>query len=100
MGERVSPVSPASVAKHAFGDAPLEPADGVILRKLPATRAAEHVYRGPYEELPALYGALEAAIRERGPGPEDLAREHYLVNPSTAADPADFVTRIVWPVSS
>jgi hypothetical protein len=45
-----------------------------------------------------VYGALEAAIREQGLVPEDLAREHYVVNPGTAADPADLRTRIVWPV--
>ena len=67
--------------------------------ELPATRAAEHVHRGPYEELPAVYGALEAAIRGRGLVPGDLAREHYLVNPGTG-DPAAFRTRIAWPIAS
>jgi DNA-binding transcriptional MerR regulator/effector-binding domain-containing protein len=82
-----------------IGKAKLEPADDVIVRELPATRAAEHLHRGPYDELPALYGALETAIRERGLVPEDLAREHYLVSPSTVEDPAGYETRIVWPVA-
>jgi effector-binding domain-containing protein len=72
-----------------IGDARVEGSDGVIVRELPAARAVEHLHRGPYEELPALYGALEAAIRERGLVPEDLAREHYLVSPNTRDDPAD-----------
>jgi effector-binding domain-containing protein len=72
----------------------------VIVRELPATRAAEHLHRRPYEELPALYGALEAAIRERGLVPGDLAREHYLVNPSTVGDRADFQNTDHWPVAS
>jgi hypothetical protein len=50
--------------------------------------------------LPALYGALEAAIRARGFAPDDLAREHYVVNPTTASNPADFETRIAWPIAS
>jgi DNA-binding transcriptional MerR regulator len=83
----------------AIGDATLEPADGVIVRELVATRAAEHLHRGPYEELPALWGALEAAIRDRGLSPRNLGREHYVVNPSAAEDPADYETRMVWPVS-
>ena len=82
-----------------IADAELEVADGIAIRELPATRAAEHLHEGAYEELPALYGALEAAIRERGLVPENLAREHYIVNPGMTADPADFRTRIVWPVA-
>jgi DNA-binding transcriptional MerR regulator len=83
----------------ALGDATLEPADGVIVRDLPAARAAEHLHRGPYEELRALWGALEAAIRGRDLTPRNLGREHYVVNPSTAEDPAAYETRMVWPVA-
>lgn len=82
-----------------IGDAQVEEAEGLVIRELPATRAAEHVHRGSYDDLPAVYGALEAAIREQGLVPEDLAREHYVVNPGTATDPADYETRIVWPVA-
>ena len=73
--------------------------DGLSVRDLPAVRAAEHVHHGAYEELPEVYGALEAAIRRRALEPADLAREHYLANPATHSDPSDFVTRIVWPVT-
>jgi DNA-binding transcriptional MerR regulator len=78
--------------------AELEEADGVVLRALPATRAAEHLHRGPFEELPVVYGALEAAIRRRGLQPQDLAREHYPAKPG-AEDPTDRDVRIVWPVA-
>ena len=81
-------------------DADLEAADGVSIRELPATHAAEHLHQGPYEDLPALYGALDAAIRGRGLLPDDLAREHYIANPSTVTDPAYFQTRIVWPIAT
>jgi DNA-binding transcriptional MerR regulator len=82
-----------------IGETEVEARDGLLVRRLPAARAAEHVHEGPYEELPALYGALEGAIRGRGLEPQDLAREHYLVHPGTEDDPAAFRTRIVWPVA-
>jgi DNA-binding transcriptional MerR regulator len=82
-----------------IADAALQDEDGVAVRTLPATQAAEHVHEGPYEELPALYGALETAIRSRGLEPGDLAREHYVVNPGSKSDPAQYRTRIVWPVA-
>jgi DNA-binding transcriptional MerR regulator len=83
-----------------IGDADVKAAEGFLVRDLPAARAAEHVHEGPYEGLPALYGALEGAIRRQGLAPLDLAREHYLVNPGTEQDRAAFRTRIVWPVAS
>jgi DNA-binding transcriptional MerR regulator len=83
-----------------IADADLDVADGIAIRELPATRAAEHLHEGAYEELPEVYGALEAAIRERGLVPQDLAREHYVVNAGMTADPPDLRTRIVWPVAS
>jgi DNA-binding transcriptional MerR regulator len=82
-----------------IGDVSNEGIDGVIIRELPSARVAEHVHTGPYEELPALYGALEDAIRSRDLEPQDLAREHYLVSPQTETDPSRLVTRIVWPVA-
>ena len=82
-----------------IADAGLDVADGIEIRELPATRAAEHLHEGAYEELPAVYGALEAAIRGRGLVPQDLAREHYIVNAGMVEDAADFRTRIVWPVA-
>ena len=80
-------------------DAMPEPSDGVMVRELPATRAAEHLHQGPYEELPAVWGALEAAIRDRGLSPRNLGRDHYVVNPSATDDPAEYQTRLVWPVA-
>jgi len=82
-----------------IGDASLSPSEGVELRELPATRGAEHVHRGPYEAVPDVYRALEAAIRSRGLEPRDPAREHFVANPSSTDDPDGYVTRIVWPVA-
>jgi DNA-binding transcriptional MerR regulator len=73
--------------------------EGIAVRELPATRAVEHIVEGPYEQLPDVYRALESAIRDRGLKPQDLAREHYVVNPGDSDDPAAYRTRIVWPVA-
>jgi hypothetical protein len=34
-----------------IAEAEVEAADGVVIRELAATRAAEHLHQGPYEEL-------------------------------------------------
>jgi DNA-binding transcriptional MerR regulator/effector-binding domain-containing protein len=73
--------------------------DGITLRELPPARAVQHVHRGPFEGLPDVYRALEPAIREQGLEPLELAREHYVGHPNNTADPADYETRIVWPVA-
>src|SRR5262249_40060974 len=59
-----------------IADADLEAADGIVLRELPPVRAVQYVHRGPYEELPDVYRALEPALRERGLEPLGPAREH------------------------
>jgi DNA-binding transcriptional MerR regulator/effector-binding domain-containing protein len=82
-----------------IGDATLAPADGIRVRELPPTRAAEHVHRGPYEAVPDVYCALDAAIRGHGLTPQDPAREHFLVSPASTANPDEYLTRIVWPVA-
>jgi DNA-binding transcriptional MerR regulator/effector-binding domain-containing protein len=80
------------------GDAAIDASDGIAVRELPSTRAVQHVHRGPYEGLADVYRALEPAIREQGLEPLELAREHYVGSPANTADPADYETRIVWPV--
>jgi DNA-binding transcriptional MerR regulator/effector-binding domain-containing protein len=81
-----------------IGDAALEGSDGIVVRELPPARAVEHVHYGPFEGLPDVYRALEPALRERGFEPLGLAREQYIGHPNNTSDPADYETRIVWPV--
>ena len=81
-----------------IADAELEGSEGIVLRELPSTHAVEHVHRGNYDGLPDVYRALEPAIRDRGFEPRELAREHYIGHPNNTQDPADYQTRIVWPV--
>jgi DNA-binding transcriptional MerR regulator/effector-binding domain-containing protein len=81
-----------------IADAALEGSDGIVVRQLPPVHAVQHVHRGPYEELPDVYRAIEPTLRERGFEPLELAREHYVGHPNNTSDPADYETRIVWPV--
>ena len=81
-----------------IADADLEESDGIVVRELPPTRAVQHVHRGDYDGLPDVYRALEPAIRERGLEPLGLAREHYVGHPNNTRNPADYETRILWPV--
>ena len=81
-----------------IADAELDESDGIAVRELPPARAVQHVHRGEYERLPDVYRALDPAIRERGLEPVELAREHYVGHPNNTPNPADYETRIVWPV--
>jgi effector-binding domain-containing protein len=81
-----------------IADADPDVSDGIVVRELPATRAVQHVHRGQYDGLPDVYRALEPAIRKRGLEPLEFAREHYVGHPNNTVDPADYETRIVWPV--
>jgi DNA-binding transcriptional MerR regulator/effector-binding domain-containing protein len=81
-----------------IADADLEGSEGIALRELPSTHAVEHVYRGNYDGLADVYRALEPSIRDRGLEPLEFAREHYIGHPNNTQDPADYQTRIVWPV--
>jgi DNA-binding transcriptional MerR regulator/effector-binding domain-containing protein len=83
-----------------IADTDLEGSDGIVVRELPPTRAVQHVHRGDHDGLPDVYRAFEPAIRERGLEPLELVREHYVGHPKNTPDPADYETRIVWPVGS
>jgi DNA-binding transcriptional MerR regulator/effector-binding domain-containing protein len=82
-----------------IGDAELDESDGIVVRELPAAHAVQHLHRGDYDGLPDVYRALEPAIRELGLEPLGPPREHYVGHPNNTADPADYETRIVWPVN-
>jgi DNA-binding transcriptional MerR regulator len=82
-----------------IGDAAVRGDEEVTIRELPATRAVQHVHRGPFEGLPDVYRALEPAIRERGLEPQGLSREYYVGHPENRAHPDEYETRIVFPVA-
>ena len=83
-----------------IADADPDMSDGIVVRELPSTRAVQHVHRGQYDGLPDVYRAPEPAIRKRGFEPLEYAREHYVGHPNNTMDPADYETRIVWPLST
>lgn len=66
-------------------------------RVVPACRALATVHQGPYEELPAAYQALAAAMEEQGLQPAAEPREVYLTNPQEIP-PDDSQTELLWPV--
>jgi effector-binding domain-containing protein len=66
---------------------------------LPAGRVAWAVYRGPYGGLPGAYRALYEWIVEQGHDVVADPREIYYTDPDEVADPADYVTGIVWPLA-
>jgi DNA-binding transcriptional MerR regulator len=78
--------------------AAIEPGGPVTIEELPATRAAVHVHHGPYDRLWAVYAPLEEWIRAQGLEPDGLGCEHYVTDPDRHPDPADWRTRVVWPV--
>ncbi len=74
------------------------PGEGLIDVVLPAGPAVEVIHRGPYDSMEGTYADLMEwfAANKVQAGP--VMWEEYLVGPDSAPDPADWVTRIVWPV--
>ncbi len=69
-------------------------------RALPPGPVAWAVFRGPYEELPGAYRAVYEWALEHGHEPAGPPREIYYSDPDATPDPADYVTGIVWPLTS
>lgn len=72
----------------------------VAIKSMPETRALRFVHHGPYSDLRATYGKIEAWLRERGgiKTAADWARyapmwEEYANDPGTTPE-SDLVTRI------
>jgi effector-binding domain-containing protein len=71
---------------------------GLAVVELPGGRALRVVHRGPYPGLSAAYTELRAGIAERGLD-WTYAWERYVVGPGQVADPAEFVTEVLAPLS-
>jgi len=71
----------------------------MFVGSLPTGRVASVDHVGPYEEISATWTAFmdELASRDVHPG-EGAPWEEYTVGPDSAADPADFRTRLVTPI--
>ncbi|RAN76689.1 hypothetical protein B5P43_21945 [Bacillus sp. SRB_336] len=66
---------------------------------LPETEAYEAVHVGPYETLGTTYEAIRGRMRADGVTPADQMWEYHLSDPAQQADPATWLTRVLWPVA-
>ena len=65
---------------------------------LPEGKVAWAVYRGSYSNLSGAYRALYEWIVDHGHDVAGDPREIYYTDPDEVADPADYVTGIIWPI--
>ncbi|MGW4371678.1 MerR family transcriptional regulator [Nocardia takedensis] len=72
--------------------------DGVDRVELPRRRFAVAVHRGGFDGIDRTYGALGGHVAEHDTALPAPIREIYRVSPAEAADPADYVTEICWPI--
>ena len=81
--------------------APVAPPSGgpVVLGELPATRVAVLVHAGPYESITETYRALGAWVAQHAGWSDLPVRESYLVSYTETADPAEFRTELLWPIT-
>lgn len=80
---------------------PVTPGEGLglVAAMLPGGRVVELLHEGPYEAMETTYDGLMAWFAEHGVERGPLMWEEYLAGPPAAADPAEWRTRIVWPIS-
>ena len=79
-------------------DGIVTPAGRVKMGRLPGVKAVRTIYHGPYEELGAAWGELQAWVESR-----QLARaadlwECYLAGPESSPDPSAWRTELVQPL--
>jgi AraC family transcriptional regulator len=70
----------------------------VLAENLPGGPAAVTIHSGPYDQLPAAYGALEEWIAANGFHPAGAPWEAYLNDPADHPDPQDWKTEVCWPL--
>ena len=80
--------------------APPPPAEsGLVASELPAGRAAVTIHQGPYDTLGDAHVALDrwiaASEHASAGGPWEL----YLTDPGEVPDPADWQTKLCWPIT-
>lgn len=72
---------------------------GLVLETVPAGEAAVAVHEGSYDSLGTTYGVLTEWFEQNHLGRAPVMWEEYLVGPDGAADPAEWRTRIVFPIA-
>lgn len=73
---------------------------GVLLREVPATRAAVLVHAGDFESMGDTYRTLGAWVARHAEPSGERIREWYRVAPWDTEDVGAFRTEIAWPISS
>lgn len=66
---------------------------------LPGGRAVQAIHTGPYDTMEDTYNDLQAWMAEQGLVPAVGMWECYLSDPQVELDPANWQTRIVWPIT-
>jgi effector-binding domain-containing protein len=78
---------------------PVSPAGRVNTSQLPAVTAAQTIYAGPYEGLPAAWGEFEKWIRAQGRTPAPWLWETYVTNPKSDPEGPTWRTELTRPLA-
>lgn len=71
----------------------------VAASKLPLTKVARTIYRGPYEGLGDAWGEFNKWVEAQGLNADQTLLESYAVGPETESDPAKWVTELYRPLN-
>lgn len=77
---------------------PVTPSRAVMQGRLPATRVARTVYRGPYEGLPDAWREFEAWVKAQGLKPGRSLWESYITGPESGSHPDKWITELNRPL--
>jgi effector-binding domain-containing protein len=66
---------------------------------LPGGRVVEAIHVGPYDTMGLTYAAIERFFAAEGLTPGPIMWESYLSDPDAEPDPAQWRTRICWPIA-
>lgn len=75
------------------------PSPGIEVTELPAGQAVTAIHVGSYDSMTQTYAKITAWMQEQHLTPAEPMWEEYLTDPETTPDPAQWRTRIVFPVS-
>lgn len=75
----------------------LEDRGDIAARELEGGLAASTIHKGPYSEMEAVYGEMDAWMRENGYEYAGPVREVYMNDPGQVAE-SELVTEIIFPV--
>ncbi|GAB4568876.1 MAG: hypothetical protein Tsb0020_22750 [Haliangiales bacterium] len=70
----------------------------IAVTTVDACNAAVAIHTGPYEGLADAHAAIELYLHEHGLRVAGPPFEVYLTDPGEVPDPADWKTRVVWPI--